>query len=64
MTYNRVNIAFYLTKNYNTHIKVFASNAKEINIMILFFLTRNFLLFINNITNIIAHHTDIIFYQM
>jgi hypothetical protein len=32
--------------------------------MILFFLIRNFPLFINNITNIIAHHTDIIFYQM
>jgi len=29
--------------------------------MILFFLTRNFLLFINNITNIIAHHIHIIF---
>jgi abortive infection bacteriophage resistance protein len=44
MTYNRVNIAFYLTQNYNTHINIFASNAKEIN----------------NITNIIAHHTHII----
>ena len=33
MTYNRVNIAFYLTQNYNTHINIFASNAKEINII-------------------------------
>ena len=36
MTYNRVNIAFYLKQNYNihnTHIKVFASNAKEIKLL-------------------------------
>ena len=32
--------------------------------MILFFLIRNFPLFINNITNIIAHHTYVIFDQM
>ena len=33
MTYNRVNIAFYLIQNYNTHINVFASNAKEIKLL-------------------------------
>ena len=40
MTYNRVNIAFYLTKNYNTHIKVFASNAKEIKLLYFYIISK------------------------
>ena len=47
-------------------LNFYISNLNKIknDIIILFFLIRNFPLFINNITNIIAHHTDIIFYQM
>jgi hypothetical protein len=42
MTYNRVNIAFYLTQNYNTHINIFASNAKEIKLLYYFSLLEIF----------------------